>query len=79
MTADLFEMVANAVGCNYISDLRFEPHNSEARIFMRNQSFFRGYPLNKLIELYEYIYDKKVNFLSVEEALIFYSSGKKRK
>ena len=61
---DLFEDIKNAVGCEYISDLRLREYKCKKALKKADLS---EYPTNQLIDMVEYIYRKIV--LSREEAI----------
>lgn len=65
---DLFEVVAFAIGCEYISDMKFEPYNDIAKKEVARHYCTERFPLKTLNELYEYLYGKARQFDSYDEA-----------
>ena len=75
---DLFEEVKTTVGCDYISDLRFEPYNSHAKKLM-SVCDIDGLPLHTLSDLASYLYNEKQIFQSMEEAKHFFAKPFQKK
>lgn len=64
---DLFETLAVMVGCDYVSDLRFEPYNSRAKKYLKGSFGFDLYSVGELEDLYCYVYSRTAKFGSKEE------------
>ena len=64
---DLFEELAALCGCEYISDMRFEPYNETAKRNARNLIRAEDYSLRELSDLYEYLYGEKIEFCDYSE------------
>lgn len=71
---DIFELMKNAVGCEYISDLRNEPYWSEANYLLASLSL-DNYSFSELCDLSEYLYGRSY-FKSQEAAISFLRSEK---
>ena len=54
--ADLLELLKHTIGCEYISDLKFEPYNNRAKLIL-NQLNLDEYPSKQLEDVFEYIYN----------------------
>lgn len=67
MPRDLFEDMRTAIGCSFISDLRFEPNLTCARKTMAHMEPGR-YPLSQLKDMLSYLYGEKSELHSVQEA-----------
>lgn len=52
---DLLELVQYIIGCEYLSDLKYDPYNSRAKILLQNISFDH-YSLNQIRDTINYIY-----------------------
>ena len=76
MEKDLFEMIKNAVGCEYISDLRFGMNNRKAQVFLRNADI-ENYSLSVLSDAAQYIFSTNIKFSSKGEATGFFRSENK--
>lgn len=72
---DLFNTLADSVGCDYVSDLRYEPFNSSAKHLIARDFTFENYRLDELNDLFEYLYDKKAEFSTVREAKAAFCAG----
>ena len=70
---DLFEELKSRIGCQYISDLRFGTDNELAKSIMRRIDV-ADYSLSELNDMAEYLYQKPVNFETLEEAAKFFSN-----
>ena len=70
---DLFEELKTRIGCQYISDLRFGIDNELAKSTMRKIDV-ADYSLSELNDMAEYLYQKTVNFETLEEAAKFFSN-----
>ena len=56
MQKDLFDLLKQQVGCDYISDLRFEPYKSIAKNKLKCFEF-DSCSLNELNDLAHYLFD----------------------
>lgn len=70
---DLFEELKSRIGCQYISDLRFGTDNELAKSIMRKINV-ADYSLSELNDMAKYLYQKTVNFETLEEATKFFSN-----
>ena len=70
---DLFEELKSRIGCQYISDLSFGTDNELAKSIMRKIDV-ADYSLSELNDMAEYLYQKTVNFETLEEAAKFFSN-----
>ncbi len=70
---DLFETLKDKIGCEYISDFRFSTGNQLAKLIMRKIDV-ADYSLSELNDMAEYLYQKTVNFDTLEEAANFFSN-----
>jgi len=70
---DLFEIIKQKTGSEYISDLRFGSKNQLAKSIMR-ETDIKKYSLYDLNDMAEYLYQKAVNFKTLEEAAKFFSN-----
>lgn len=68
MNKDLFEEVALRIGCRYVSDMRDEPFRRFAKETLAQSIDLGEYPLGVLSDMYEYLYGKKVNFETYDQA-----------
>ena len=69
---DLFEEIKTTIGCDYISDLHFEPYNSYAKKLMSVYDIY-GFPLDALSDMSLYLYGEKQIFQSIEDAKLFFA------
>ncbi len=69
---DLFELLREKLGCEYISDLRQPRYLAESRRMVARLSLDE-YSLFALSDVAEYLYGEKISFDSVEQAKIFFS------
>lgn len=76
-TTDLFEVLQELCGCEYISDLRSAPYLSKARSLMQTICF-EPFSLFQLSDMAEYLYGRNQSFADRQEAADFFKSqGKK--
>ena len=68
MNKDLFEEVALRIGCRYVSDMRDEPFRRFAKETLDQSIDLGEYPLGVLSDMYEYLYGKRVNFETYDQA-----------
>ena len=68
MNKDLFEEVALRIGCRYVSDMRDEPFRRFAKETLAQSIDLGEDPLGVLSDMYEYLYGKKVNFETYDQA-----------
>ena len=68
MNKDLFEEVALRIGCRYVSDMRDEPFRRFAKETLAQSIDLGEYQLGVLSDMYEYLYGKKVNFETYDQA-----------
>lgn len=54
---DLLEFLQYILGCTYISDLRFEPYNTKAKVLLKNIKL-RKYSLKQIKDTIQYLYLK---------------------
>ena len=52
---DVLEFLRQALYCDYISDLRREPYNTQAKRLLQ-QVDMRRFPANQQRDIYEYLY-----------------------
>ena len=52
---DVLEFLRQALYCDYISDLRREPYNTQAKKLLQ-QVDMRCFPANQQRDIYEYLY-----------------------
>lgn len=52
---DVLEFLRQALYCDYISDLRREPYNTQAKKLLKHIDLSR-YPANQQRDIYEYLY-----------------------
>ena len=71
MRMDLFELLQDKVGCEYISDMRSEPHRSRARKIIKELNL-EDYTLTELSDMAEYLYDRKPDFSNMRQAQSFF-------
>lgn len=62
MKKDLFEEVAHAAGCDYISDMKLQEYNSRAKKILAESIVYKDYSLKELSEIYKYLYGETANF-----------------
>lgn len=74
-TTDLFEVLKNLCGCEYISDLRYEPYISKARLRMQTLCT-DSFSLFQLSDMAEYLYEKRL--LRTERKQQIFSNCKER-
>ncbi len=67
---DLFIQLKEAVGCEFISDMRREPYNSQARRTLKT-ILPEDCPVQVLLDIIFYIYGEKNCFETVEQAKEF--------
>lgn len=71
---DLFEILADEVGCDYISDMKYEPYNTMAKSLMANRTI-EQYSLSILNDIAEYLYRGNYHFISIEQAHEFFQAN----
>lgn len=64
---DVFEELAQCVGCHYISDLRTPAYNRAAKEAFRQHFLPENYALKDLSALYRYLYKTEITFESHTE------------
>lgn len=69
---DVFEELRDALGCCYISDLRFPAYLGAARETISGFDLSR-YPLSALSDMAEYLYGRKLCFDTREDARHFFA------
>ena len=52
---DVLEFLRQALYCDYISDLRREPYNTQAKKLLQHVDM-RRFPANQQRDIYEYLY-----------------------
>jgi len=62
MEKDLFEEVAAAAGCEYISDMKLKEYNSRAKKILAETVYYKDYSLRSLSDIYKYLYGKPADF-----------------
>ena len=72
----LLELLKCGVGCEYISDMTFEPYNTLAKQFIRGVTL-EGYTLHELSDVARYLYKTDISFNDIEEAKQFFIKHKK--
>lgn len=70
---DVFADLKKYVACEFISDLRYEPHKSRAKAILRELDLSK-YSLPSLNDLVVYIYDMNRTFQSVADVQHFFRS-----
>lgn len=65
---DVFEKLKEAIGCDYISDLRFEPHLTKAKELLKAMEIEKC-SYAELNDIADYLYGK--HFDSAEAAIEF--------
>ena len=65
---DVFEKLKSAVGCDYISDLSFEPHRTKAKALLKAMGIEKC-SITELNDLADYFYGK--HFDSADAAIGF--------
>lgn len=68
---DLFELLKNKLGCDYISDMRYGDVNRQAKYLMKDIDF-KSYSTFVLSDMAEYLYKSRQIFNHTEEARIFF-------
>ena len=71
---DLFERLRQAVGCAYVSDLRFSPYRETAKR-EAGKLDLGAYPLPVLEDLTEYLYGGRRRFEDSAQAADFFRRG----
>lgn len=69
---DIYEVLKKKIGCEYISDLRYEPYNTKAKEWMKDLDIER-LSVSELNDIAEYLYGKELD--SQEEAVSFLKKG----
>ena len=67
---DIFEYLRSMLGCQCISDLRFEPYKIRAQRLLQTIPL-QGYSLEVLSDLAEYLYDGENRFETMPQAIAF--------
>ncbi len=67
---DLFTQLKEATGCEFISDMRIEPYNSQAKRILKT-ILPENCPVQELLDIIFYIYGEKNCFENVENAKDF--------
>ena len=65
---DAFESFVAQIGCEYVSDMRFEPYNSVAKSLLRAAVIDKKYALKDVSALYDYLYGRHIEFGDYAEA-----------
>ncbi len=68
---DIFEKLRDMLSCQYISDLRSEPNRTKAKKILKYISL-QEYPVEMLSDLAEYLYGRKIEFASMQQAVMFF-------
>lgn len=68
---DLFETLRETVNCACISDMRFAPYRDKARRELTRLDL-AVYPLSVLEDMSEYLYESKLAFSNMDEAVKFF-------
>ncbi len=66
---DIFEMLAVAIGCNFVSDMKYEPYNTIAKLAVIEMFDLKDVPLKMLSDLYNYLYKVKTDFQTYKDAI----------
>ena len=74
MAEDIFEKLRELAGCEFISDLRTGGNRTKARRLVKKLKLER-YELRSLSDLAEYLYGKKPEFETCEQAKAFFLAG----
>lgn len=74
---DPFNELRGITGCDYISDLRFQPYNHIARLYF-SQFNLNKYTLKELNDIAQYIFFKEENFKKIDEAKDYFKSFRNR-
>lgn len=62
MEKDLFEEVALAAGCEYISDMKLKEYAGRAKKILAETIVYKDYSLASLSDIYKYLYGKPADF-----------------
>lgn len=65
---DVFETLKNIIGCEYISDMKFEPYRTKAKEALKSMKL-SALSLSELKDLVMYLYEKQTS----NQGTIFYS------
>mgnify|MGYP006978485305 CR=1 FL=1 len=65
---DVFESFVAQIGCEYVSDMRFEPYNTVAKSLLRAAVVEKKYALCDISALYDYLYGRHIEFSDYAEA-----------
>jgi hypothetical protein len=57
-TLNLLEFLKYILGCTYISDLRFEPYNTKAKLILQFLNR-KEYSISQIKDALEYLYNNK--------------------
>ena len=71
---DLFDWLKEGVGCEYISDLRFDPYISQAKAILKDIDYLQ-FSLRDLSDCSEYLYLDKFTFKNYDEAIHFFNNN----
>lgn len=67
---DIFLLLKETVGCEYISDLHIEPYNRIAKRLLKS-IVLEEYSLHTITDLINYIYDEKIDFATIAQVKEF--------
>lgn len=76
--SDLFETLKDKLGCEYISDLRYEPYNSAVKNYIFTLCL-EEHSLHVLTDAARYLFDANVNFTNTEQARAFFAAVQSRR
>ena len=68
---DLFEDLKSQLGCRFVSDLRFEPYSSKAKLLLSEMDLSK-YTLSELRDAAWYFYQHQMPFASINDAIYFF-------
>lgn len=68
---DLFSELRELISCSYISDLRYEPYKSAAKVALSRLNLTE-YPLPALCDAAEYLYGVNLKFEDYAQAKVFF-------
>lgn len=68
---DIFEDLKERIGCDYISDLTFEPYKSKAKKRILEMPM-ETYPPEMLSDMAAYLYGGQHSFRTSQEAAVFF-------
>ena len=70
---DIFETLKNTLGCEYISDMKFEPYRTKAKEVLKSMEL-SALSLSELKDLVRYLYEK-ADFKSRDDILQYLGNG----